>query len=816
MSLPILPTELEIRDGDISFTARPGETILAASRRAGVSIPHTCGGKGECHTCRFDLLEGELTPLSKGERRCAEQLGTQRLSCQSRPRSDLRVSFVGPVRMSSASPGDPGEDWAVLPADSAAGSKRAAILRAALETTPKGRRITMQARPNARIAADRALLVSHLEAQGMPQAEMNRRLERIAASDEEEISRGTLRIAPNFGSEGYTDEEYWSARRRERLLYFNMEFTNTCNLACTGCFAGFGDVQNVFELKKFEPGHMKVRQVTGSLTGEELMDVIDQAADLRAKTVDLIGGGEPLSSAMFFTLAEHAFNRGLEIEVFTNGTLITPDYARRMAELRVVPYVKLYSARSWVHDAMVGVQGAWERAVRGIENLVAAGYGTDGLTMSLESIVVRRNAEDMPTLWRWARENGMIPYFERFVGCHYDGDPGELLSPTELKDLWEDLWLLDRGEHGFTWPLLPLRVGYTCATNFYSLYVNYEGDVRPCSGTFVPLGNVRETPLARILEESPVVKDLREYEREPTSWCAGCYYYLSERCPGCRGMAQAKGSYMADDPLCFHNPGNLAATADPRNTPHLGRIPTSVMKGHQGLQQAREAVVSHGVYAAASSPAVLRAFMESHVFAVWDFLALLRRLRGEISQPASSGYLEEVLRAEESDLWEDGRSASHLDRYLEAMEEVGADTALFRAFQSRLAAGDAPDVALEAVGAPWPVRHFVSDTLSWASNGDLAEVAAVYLYSREDVLPEIYQRLLTVCEGQGEASRLVEYLERHLARYGEDTASQAKHIMDQITGQDPKVWDRAALAAERALLARKALWDGILAQSGSH
>lgn len=67
----------------------------------------------------------------------------------------------------------------------------------------------------------------------------------------------------------------------------------------------------------------------------------------------------------------------------------------------------------------------------------------------------------------------------------------------ELKDLWEALWLLDRGEYGFTWPLLPLRVGSTCATNFYSLYVSYEGDVRPCSGTFVPLGNIREAPLAR-------------------------------------------------------------------------------------------------------------------------------------------------------------------------------------------------------------------------------------------------------------------------------------------------------------------------------
>jgi len=370
----------------------------------------------------------------------------------------------------------------------------------------------------------------------------------------------------------YADADYQAARRREKLLYFNLEFTNTCNLACRGCFAGFGDVTNVFDLEHPEPGYRHTKEVQGPLILEELLDIIDQGAALGAKTVDLIGGGEPLMSDLFFPLAEHAVALGLAVEVFTNGTLVSPDYARRMAELKVLPFVKLYSARSNVHDEMVGADGAWHRAVEGIENLLRAGYGGgDGLPIALETIIVRRNQEDMPTLWRWARENGMIPYFERFVGCHYDGDPGALLTPAELKALWEELWLLDRGEYGYSWPLLPLRVGYTCPTNFYSLYVNYEGDVRPCSGLFEPLGNVRETPIGEILRTAPAVRELREFERADDSWCAKCFYLESNRCPGCRGMAQVAGGYMADDPLCFHNPANLQGAVDPRATPHLQR-----------------------------------------------------------------------------------------------------------------------------------------------------------------------------------------------------------------------------------------------------
>ena len=536
---------LVVRAGTFTFEVASGDTILNAARKAGVDVPHTCGGQGECRTCRFSIESGEVSPKNEVELRNADLLGSGRLACQCRLLSNATLKFAGPLREGAPVMGDIG-------------------IR-----DGEGSELAVASRPNQRLDSDRSLLVGIADALDMTQTEMNSRLAAIDRSDREEIKQGSLRPAPGFGSEGYTEEEYRSARRRERLLYFNIEFTNKCNLACTGCFAGFGDVKNVYKIDS-EPGYKHLKRVEGPLILEEILDLVNQAADLGAKTVDLIGGGEPLISELFFPIAEHAVGRGLEVEVFTNGTLILPAMAQRMAELKILPFVKLYSARSWVHDRMVGKKGAWQKAVRGIENLLHAGYGgTHGPPIALETIVVRRNLADMPVLWRWARENGMIPYFERFVGCHYEGDPGALLSSIELKELWEELWLLDRGEYGVTWPLLPLRVGYTCATNFYSLYINYGGEVRPCSGVFLPLGNVRDTSLETILREQPIVKDLREYQRPSDSYCGSCFYYENDRCPGCRGMAVAAGSHMADDPLCFHNPANLRTGRDPRNSPHL-------------------------------------------------------------------------------------------------------------------------------------------------------------------------------------------------------------------------------------------------------
>jgi radical SAM protein with 4Fe4S-binding SPASM domain len=788
--------------GQGTFPVRENQSILDATRGSGIAIPHTCGGEGKCLTCRFELLEGEISAPNSVESANLDRLKGKRLSCQNTVTSDLKLRFEGPVRL--VEPISAGISW---------------------EGGEDGPQIQVAARPNPRLQRDRAMLVAADRAPTLSQAEMNAVLKSISESDALEIKRGTLRPAPVFDSEGWTDEEFRSARRRERLLYFNMEFTNRCNLACTGCFAGFGDVKNVFELEKFEPGFVNVNATKSPLELAELYDIIDQAADLGAKTADLIGGGEPLSSPIFFHLAERAVQRGMQVEVFTNGTLIDRKKAEHMAALKVVPYVKLYSTRSWVHDQMVGVRGGWRKVVEGIDNLMDAGYGGDKLPISLESIVVRKNLEDLPTMWRYARERGMIPYFERFVGCHYDGDPGELLSPMELKHLWEELWLLDRGEYGFTWPILPLRVGYSCLANFYSLYVNYEGDVRPCSGTFVPLGNTRQSKLAQILAESPVVKDLREYERPVDSWCASCYYYESDRCPGCRGMAQAKGSYMADDPLCFHNPRNLTAESDPRNTPHLSKMPTTILKKHPGLFGARDKLLQHPIYLTVDSIERLRVFMEDHVFAVWDFMSVAKRLQRDLTcvalpwtpseDPGLARFINEIIHSEESDEGPDGVPASHLELYLSAMREVGADTTPFLNFLGALKAGSTPAAALRAQRVPKHVSDFVLRTLDVAMNGHTVEVAADFLYGREDIIPEMFQRILLHWnDPDSEVPTFKFYLERHIELDGGNHGPAARRMLERLAGDDENLWDKAALAAQGGIDARIRLWEGIYQKLG--
>jgi hypothetical protein len=344
----------------------------------------------------------------------------------------------------------------------------------------------------------------------------------------------------------------------------------------------------------------------------------------------------------------------------------------------------------------------------------------------------------------------------------------------------------------------------------------------------VPLGNTRETTLKRILEESPVVKDLREYERPADSWCATCYYYESDRCPGCRGMATAKGSYMADDPLCFHNPRNLSAAADPRNTPHLSKMPTTILKKFPGLFAARERLLLHSIYRAVDTTEKLRMFMEDHVYAVWDFMSIAKRLQRDLtcqdlpwipSDDASlARFINEVILSEESDEGPDGVPSSHLEIYLSAMREVGADVQPFLRFLAALKAGSPPEKAMTAQRVPKHVRDFVLRTLDVALNASTVEVVADFLYGREDIIPEMFERILARWEKPDqEVPTFKFYLQRHIELDGENHGPAARRMLERLAGEREDHWEKAARAAQSGIEARIALWDGCAARlSGRH
>jgi hypothetical protein len=220
--------------------------------------------------------------------------------------------------------------------------------------------------------------------------------------------------------------------------------------------------------------------------------------------------------------------------------------------------------------------------------------------------------------------------------------------------------------------------------------------------------------------------------------------------------------------------------------------------------------------------------MESHVFAVWDFMSLLKSLQRSLTSVdlawtptqhrASRRFINEIVLGEESDLYQ-GEPVSHFELYLEAMERAGANTAPIQAVvaAARLCTvEDLRPLDLALDGAPHAARNFVNATFQVIREGSAAAQAAAFTFGREDAIPEMFRALVRDLnrEMDGDLSQFVWYLERHIELDGDDHGPLSLRMVADLCGTDAVAWEQAAQAAEGALRARLALWDGVLAQMG--
>lgn len=243
------------------------------------------------------------------------------------------------------------------------------------------------------------------------------------------------------------------------------------------------------------------------------------------------------------------------------------------------------------------------------------------------------------------------------------------------------------------------------------------------------------------------------------------------------------------------------------------------------LEAQRRALLEHPLHAALTSPDRLRAFCEHHVYCVWDFMCLLKSLQRELTcvdvywtppqHPEAARLINEIVLGEETDEIEPGRVLSHFAWYLEAMEEIGADTKPIRALTAAVASGVSPQVALEVTDVPDASRRFVLQTLRCLAQ-PLAVRLAVFFFGRENLIPALFLPLVESLAREGlPCTKLMAYLKRHIAVDGESHGPMAQKLLRDLIGDDAKAAQAAFAAASLALRVRQTLWDEIHASYGS-
>ena len=249
---------------------------------------------------------------------------------------------------------------------------------------------------------------------------------------------------------------------------------------------------------------------------------------------------------------------------------------------------------------------------------------------------------------------------------------------------------------------------------------------------------------------------------------------------------------------------------------HLAKINTE-------LATSRQELIAHPLYSQVSEIEDFQSFMEQHIFAVWDFMSLLKALqRGltcvelpwkPVGSPTTRRFINEIVLGEETDVDRKGEVASHFELYLDAMTEIGANTQTIQAFLSLIENGRSVEEALNEVDINPETRNFVNFTFSILQTNSIHRIASVFTFGREDLIPEMFIEILKEMQAKGQAniSKLLYYLERHIEVDGDDHGPISLKMIEELCGDDEQKWNEVLESAKAALQMRIQLWNGVLA-----
>lgn len=244
----------------------------------------------------------------------------------------------------------------------------------------------------------------------------------------------------------------------------------------------------------------------------------------------------------------------------------------------------------------------------------------------------------------------------------------------------------------------------------------------------------------------------------------------------------------------------------------------------QQIGDVRSQIVHHPLYRHLRTIEDVRKFMEHHVFAVWDFMSLLKGLQGALTcvttpwvpvgSPETRFLINEIVTGEESDLDSTGTMHySHFELYILAMEQAGADTSRIKNLVEGIRSGKPLSTLLE--GFPASVKGFLEFTFEVINTGKPHIMAAVFTFGREDLIPDMFYSLVKDLNDQfpGKFDIFIYYLERHIEVDGDHHSKLAEKMVDELCGSDETKWAESAAYAVKALEWRNNLWNGITAKA---
>ena len=239
------------------------------------------------------------------------------------------------------------------------------------------------------------------------------------------------------------------------------------------------------------------------------------------------------------------------------------------------------------------------------------------------------------------------------------------------------------------------------------------------------------------------------------------------------------------------------------------------------IQPLREKLKKHELYESLKSIEDIKVFMESHVYAVWDFMSLLKALQNLLTctkipwtpnlDSKSARLINQIIVDEESDLNYNGDPKSHFEMYLEAMEEIQANTLPINHFISGIKEQDATVNFINNYNIDSSIQSFLNFSFQTIEGRKSHEIAAAFTFGREEIIPDMFIAIIEQTEKSKKVSldKINYYLQRHIDLDGGEHGPLAHEMIVELCQEDSLKWQEVINISKKALEERIKLWDYI-------
>ncbi|SPE76616.1 hypothetical protein FLACOL_00600 [Flavobacterium columnare] len=248
----------------------------------------------------------------------------------------------------------------------------------------------------------------------------------------------------------------------------------------------------------------------------------------------------------------------------------------------------------------------------------------------------------------------------------------------------------------------------------------------------------------------------------------------------------------------------------------------SITSIHKNIQSQKDILLNHPLYPKIKTLESLNIFLEHHIYAVWDFMSLLKALQNQLTctktpwkaspNPETRYLINEIVLAEESDLALDGKRLSHYEMYLEAMQDCGASINEIKSFLKNTDETQNIFISINQSELGKAVKDFLTFTFKVIEKGQAHEIASAFTFGREDLIPSMFTAILKNFKEsfpEKDFSKLIYYFERHIELDADEHGPMAMKMIEYLANDNQEKWNEMEKIAIEALEKRIALWDAI-------